>query len=380
MLGAVGGGSELAVVGSSAAEAALRYGIVSTRGHMRVVETERNGQGNQNGRGLPYEIEYTDIAGNPNQCDRDGCQYPQEPRGDARRNRAYSYDAEGNVPGVTDNSPPEEIVIATHGYTVTDEDFTSRSDGDFLYDLEEALDGLGYDYSYIGFSWDADFTTGNDSPIDNWANSFQFFTEDWIAALNGLKLAKFISWIRSEASETNIRLLGHSLGGRVLLHTLNILLYHFRERDAIQSVTLLGAAVPRRSINEEYEQWVRKERRERERDVPPYNILTNVGASYNHDYHNAIEQVVSGTVTNYWSAFDGALNVYTDNTITSGYYSSTFSLGGSGSLPEDATEDPLGGTPANFEDNDVSYVVWADHGAYLNRDVISRAVENWRDE
>ena len=381
VLGAVGGGSGLAVVGSSEAEAAHRYGIVSTRGHMRVVETERSGQGNQNGWGLPYEIEYTDIAGNPNQCDRDGCQYPQEQRGAARRNRKVAYDAEGNVPGVTDNSPPEEILIATHGYSVTDEDFTSRSDGGFLYDLEKALDGVGYEYPYMGFSWDADFNDRNDNPIPNKLNSFHFFTEDWIAALNGLKLAKFVNWIREEASNTKIRLLGHSLGGRVVLHTLDTL-YQWDEggnnRNAIRSATLLGPAVPRRSVNEGYQDWIRQQG-QRLTQPPPYNILINRG-SYRHDYHNAIEWVVSRSVENYWSSRDTVLGKgYSGNIKKSQYYdlpengldpAPTVSLGGAGAFAF--------GPPENFEDINVSGVV-DDHSLYpRSQEVIGTAFDTWR--
>jgi hypothetical protein len=109
--------------------------------------------------------------------------------------------------------------------------------------LNMSLEDVGYNSSLIGFSWDSDTTI--DSAGEGW-NIAKI-----IAKENGPKLAQFLLDLKNyciEHFDNNIelRLIGHSLGSRVILSALNSLdnnnewkSSHFK----ILTVNLLGGAV-----------------------------------------------------------------------------------------------------------------------------------------
>lgn len=143
---------------------------------------------------------------------------------EVERNDDYGpeeYGTEGTIPGIDTDEQPDEVVVFAHGWLNN----SPAAEGTFetaaaTFRAEE------YDAPMIGFSYDAD------TLITRWWQATE------IAELNGPKLAAFVEDLAAAAPETDIRLVGHSLGGRVVLSALKA-----GGGDAITSVSLLGAAV-----------------------------------------------------------------------------------------------------------------------------------------
>lgn len=151
------------------------------------------------------------------------------------------YDGPSAFPSCTNN---REIVVYVHGWN-TDEEYDEVHSNIEIPSavtqfniVKQALWSVGYTQQpVIGFSWDSD------APLWNTAKK--------IADKNGLKLAKFILDFKSRCENAEIRLVGHSLGARVILNALDRLHNDPRlapwnavERNyRVASVHLLGAAV-----------------------------------------------------------------------------------------------------------------------------------------
>lgn len=143
---------------------------------------------------------------------------------EVQRNDSYGpaeYQTEGTVAGLQSDDEPDEVVVFVHGWL----DKSPADDGTFE-TFEQALTAEGYDAPVVGYSWDA----------DTWLTRWWQATE--IAELNGPKLAAFLEDLTAESPETSVRLVGHSLGGRLVLSALQAY-----EGTAVDSVSLLGAAV-----------------------------------------------------------------------------------------------------------------------------------------
>jgi Protein of unknown function (DUF726) len=128
-----------------------------------------------------------------------------------------------DIPGC---SPAREIVIHTHGWGITEEQAIDRFNV-----VKKSLNSLGYTQPIIGFTWDADLF---------WNNAVNAAEE------NGHKLAQFILDYKIACEHANIRLVGHSLGARVVLNALDSLYDNeiWTERGyKVASVHLMGAAV-----------------------------------------------------------------------------------------------------------------------------------------
>ena len=130
---------------------------------------------------------------------------------------------------------PEELVIYVHGFenSVADaqENFNTA---------RQALRSNGYLHPVVGFSWDSDTGVGD------------FDDAAAIATMNGAKLAQFISDIQMKHSTTKIRIIGHSLGTRVILNALRVLdaSEKWKEMDAkVRSVHVVGAAVDNEDVD-----------------------------------------------------------------------------------------------------------------------------------
>jgi len=112
--------------------------------------------------------------------------------------------------------------------------------------LKESLENICYTFPLVGFSWDAD--------TDVTPNGWQ--TAKIIANENGAKLAKFLLDIKNSCNtlnkDVNLRLIGHSLGARVILSTLDNLNNNNEWNNknfTIKSVNLLGAAIDNNEIS-----------------------------------------------------------------------------------------------------------------------------------
>jgi predicted alpha/beta hydrolase family esterase len=121
----------------------------------------------------------------------------------------------------------DEICVYAHGWMGNEESH------DQTYALERALQEEEYDETMVAARWDSD--TPN------------FWGAESNADEAGVRLGR---WLRAEYegdSSTTIRLVGHSLGGRLLLNTLDEL-----EGDVVvDTASLLGAAVEDDSVCED---------------------------------------------------------------------------------------------------------------------------------
>nr|WP_239639525.1 DUF726 domain-containing protein [Halobiforma nitratireducens] len=116
----------------------------------------------------------------------------------------------------------DEYVVYVHGWrgleTSTDQTHT----------LEQAFEDEGYDSPVVAAAWEAD-------TVNYWRAESRTETA-------GRRLASWLSTVADAEVET-IRLVGHSLGGRVCLETLRSL-----SDGAVESVSLLGTAVDDDSV------------------------------------------------------------------------------------------------------------------------------------
>lgn len=170
-----------------------------------------------------------------------------------------------NIPGLQVGNCPPEIVVYVHGWNA-DEESAIRQ----LNVVMNSLESHDIDYSHpvIGFSWDSD-TSESLNLWDLWdfwdvsgLGELRDTLEAWdngkdIATQNGLKLGKFVLDFKTECEHTKVRLLGHSLGARVILNALGglfnepeLALWNAADRNyKVESVHLLGAAVNPKDIS-----------------------------------------------------------------------------------------------------------------------------------
>jgi hypothetical protein len=140
----------------------------------------------------------------------------------------------------------KEVVIYVHGVWTNEKgyskDFVENAD-EIFERLDMSLKDARYNYQLIGFSWDSD------TQIDPYGKGWNI--AKFIAKENGPKLAKFLLDLKNYCIKQNdnnikLRLVGHSLGSRVILSALDTLdndnewnLSDFK----ILTVNLLGGAV-----------------------------------------------------------------------------------------------------------------------------------------
>lgn len=154
--------------------------------------------------------------------------YHFTPRGvleDGKPETGYDFTNRHRVPGIgSGTDAPKELTLYVHGVW-------NRPGGaaaNFV-DAATALENAGYEYPVVGYTWDSD------TLLWPWAKR--------IADRNGPKLARFVHDYRS-SRDTGIRIVAHSLGSRVTMATLRYLRSTWNETDAVESVALLGGAIP----------------------------------------------------------------------------------------------------------------------------------------
>ncbi len=208
----------------------------------------------------------------------------------------WDYGTVGDIPGYG-SANPEEVVISVHGWLVGKDDAP-----DHFATVEAALRDNGYSHPVIGFSYDSD------TRIDQWWPATD------IAERNGAKLANFIADYRARTG-ARVRIIGHSLGGRVVPETIKSL-HDLGYNDYVESVTLLGGASDDESV------------------------------AVDGEYGPAIGTVV-GQFDNFWKS--------DDQVLTWAYGTAEFDS----AVGESGCE---GTPPANYEDHQVDYV--PDHFSY----------------
>jgi esterase/lipase superfamily enzyme len=133
-----------------------------------------------------------------------------------------------DVPGLQAGTCPAEIVIFVHGVGATQSDAIEQTER-----VKMSLDSNGYYNPVIGFSWDSNTPKG--------ASDITL-----IAQQQGPKLAHFILDFKNKCPDSNVRMISHSMGGRVTLSTLASLHKNKEWKSnnfKLASVDLLGAGV-----------------------------------------------------------------------------------------------------------------------------------------
>lgn len=133
------------------------------------------------------------------------------------------YETKGDFAGVYDGT---EILVFAHGWS-TPEEYAV----DAFYTASEAFSANGYDHPIVGFSYDSD--------TPNWEAT------KTIAAKNGPKLGNYVT--DALAKGVDVRLMGHSLGARVVLWALQWLA-DGGHTDAVTSAVLIGGAADDGSV------------------------------------------------------------------------------------------------------------------------------------
>jgi hypothetical protein len=152
------------------------------------------------------------------------------------------YVASANIPGLQAGTDcPSEIAIYIHGIWVG---IDSLEDPSEIFDrAKKSIAADNYNMEFIGFSWDSDTKISIDGT--GW------LAAKFIAKENGPKLAQFISDYKNRCQGTDIRLIAHSMGSRVLLSGLDSL-YRNQEWNnknfKIASAHVMGAALDNEEI------------------------------------------------------------------------------------------------------------------------------------
>ena len=109
-----------------------------------------------------------------------------------------------DVPGLQVGECPAEIVIYGHGVGASQSDATEQTER-----VKMSLNNNGYYSPVIGFSWDSNTPKGEGSTV-----------APLIAKQQGPKLAHFILDFKNKCPDSKVRMIGHSMGARVILSTL----------------------------------------------------------------------------------------------------------------------------------------------------------------
>ena len=223
------------------------------------------------------------------------------------------------------NTCPEEVAIFIHGWGLNETEAKERLDR-----VKMSLEKNNYTHPLVGFSWDSD---------TEW-NAAQF-----LAKWNGPKLADNIVGLMDNCKQHHdkdikIRLIGHSMGARIILSSLDSLHKNATWNNSnfkVASVDLLGAAVDNEEVT-----------------MNPGDILvdqTNWG-SPKSDYGGAIQE----EVVRFYNLYNPKDNVFE---LIYPLFERDIALGQSGyqKLPYPIT------FPKNYEDIDVTDQIKAIHDA-----------------
>lgn len=202
------------------------------------------------------------------------------------------YGTEGEIPGLGDDTSPEEIAVFVHGWLADEEAALGR-----MSLLRYSLETSGYAHPVVGFTWDTEQT------------AVEWESGKIVARWNGPKLAQFTADYARENPDTKIRYVSNSLGAHPLFSALKELEESGFE-DTVESATVLGGTVPSGSV------------------------------ARGGEFFDAVESVTGG-VYNYWTPHDVTLGRYYR------MVERTYPVGGIGAT---------GVTPSNYHDRRVEYV------------------------
>ncbi len=104
---------------------------------------------------------------------------------------------------------------------------------------KKKLHQIGYCYPVVGFSYDSNTRGAHLAKSALKA----LHVGQKIAKKNGKNLAKFIVDFKNSSPDTRIRLMGHSLGSQVILHTVENLAKNPKNTSMIESVYFFGSSI-----------------------------------------------------------------------------------------------------------------------------------------
>lgn len=141
----------------------------------------------------------------------------------------YSVVNGSNLPGSGGGDAPDQLVVFVHGWLNTPE---TALDG--FETVARALATNGYHQPVVGFSWDS--------------YNYSWWVAKHVARANGPKLANFVDTYGERNPDTEVVLVGHSLGARVVVETLQALETRFEAPDAVGHVALLGGTLRAKDV------------------------------------------------------------------------------------------------------------------------------------
>ncbi|MFC6953250.1 DUF726 domain-containing protein [Halorubellus litoreus] len=228
------------------------------------------------------------------------------------------YDVDGTIPGLS-GSAPDELVVMLHGYNQT----PAEAREDIIEPAAAGFQAGGYDGPVVGYTWDSKFS------------NLQWWDTVEIAEQNGPKLAAYCRDYAQKNPGTALRVVGHSLGAEVILNAIEQL-DDWGAHDAIDTVTMLGAAVNDEAPSLDWEPFEDTYGEEIERSVGRFD-----------NFYNTSDETLTGSYE--YAEWDTALGA------------------------EGIEEEP----PANYVDHDVSYV--DGHETYFLADggCVDAVVDTW---
>lgn len=143
---------------------------------------------------------------------------------------AFSYEVVGDMPGMNGAKPARDIMIVVHGLNNDETKAVNR------FGLaRESLQHDGYSGMVVGFSWDG---STNWDPFG--ATGYREAKHNAFA--NGPKLARFVEDLHKANPGAAIRLLGYSMGARLVAESI-LALDKLNVPFKVTSVHLVGAAI-----------------------------------------------------------------------------------------------------------------------------------------
>ncbi len=109
---------------------------------------------------------------------------------------------------------------------------------------QKRLIQLGYKYPVVGFSYDSNTKGVQYKSCEIKATNVGRI----IAQKNGANLAKFILDFKKQNQNTSIRLMGHSLGTEVIIHTLARLR---NKKNIVEAVYFFGSSIPANYVSQQ---------------------------------------------------------------------------------------------------------------------------------
>jgi hypothetical protein len=189
---------------------------------------------------------------------------------------------------------PNEIAIIVHGWSLNQKYADER-----FVRANMSLDHNKYqnnNNSVVGYTWDANPNK------NNWTIA------KYIAKDNGPKLAQFILDFKIHCPNTEVRLVSHSLGARVVLSTLDSLYNNQKwnnETFKVTSVTVMGAAVDDEEVSKDLSYILKNS-----------SIVNNMSEWYDvFGIKSAYGKVIENVTSHFYNLFDpkdkALLNKYT---------------------------------------------------------------------